>query len=81
VKMSLVSNSSRLSSLRSACRSFVPEGGMRFVSSVFDNKANAFALDIDKAIEDRCYRRGELFVYLANRTIPHVGTIWVDIVG
>jgi 2-polyprenyl-3-methyl-5-hydroxy-6-metoxy-1,4-benzoquinol methylase len=40
------------------------------MSLVFDVNAKAFARDVDAAIEDRCYRRGELFVELANHTIP-----------
>jgi 2-polyprenyl-3-methyl-5-hydroxy-6-metoxy-1,4-benzoquinol methylase len=40
------------------------------VSSVFDINAKLFAADIDKAIESGCYRRGDLFVQFANRTIP-----------
>jgi SAM-dependent methyltransferase len=39
------------------------------MSSMFDSKAKAFASDIDKAIADGCYRRGELFVQFANRTL------------
>lgn len=37
---------------------------------VFDAGAKAFARDIDLAIEDGCYRRGDMFVQFANRTIP-----------
>jgi 2-polyprenyl-3-methyl-5-hydroxy-6-metoxy-1,4-benzoquinol methylase len=47
------------------------------MSSVFDDNAKAFARDIDKAIEDGCYRRGELFVQLAKQTIPS-GSLILD---
>ena len=39
------------------------------MSSMFDTNAKAFASDIDKAIADGCYTRGELFVQFANRTL------------
>jgi SAM-dependent methyltransferase len=40
------------------------------MSLVFDTNARLFAGEIDKAIEGGCYRRGDLFVEFANRTIP-----------
>jgi SAM-dependent methyltransferase len=47
------------------------------MNSVFDPSAKVFARDIDAAIEDGCYRRGELFVQFANRTIPR-GSLILD---
>jgi SAM-dependent methyltransferase len=47
-------------------------------SSLFsDTNAQFFARDIDSAIKDGCYRRGELFVEFAQRTLP-AGSLILD---
>jgi SAM-dependent methyltransferase len=47
-------------------------------SSLFsDTNAQFFARDIDTAIKDGCYRRGELFVEFAKRTLP-AGSLILD---